>query len=305
MLGSLVLLVAIAATAKIGSEYLGIGDIPHELLVEKYADGRSRFVRIGRGNVHYKDEGEGEPVVLIHGFGASLQTWDGWVKELSGSYRAIRFDLPPFGLTGPIDDLPMDGNGYVEFLESFVEALGLKEFSLAGNSLGGYVSWMYAARHARKVRKLILVDALAYRHDPPELLRLLGAPVAGALAEHLTPYFLIKRSLHEVYGNPGNVTDSLVKRYQDLIRHPGNRQAMRALLSQLGKRKSDSVRSLRTPTLILWGRRDTWIPPEHAERLARDIENSRLVWFDDLGHVPMEEDPARTVQPVKAFLAQP
>lgn len=286
-----------------GCDYLGVTDIPDSVLREKYLKADDRFVQVGEGKVHYRDEGKGKVIILIHGFGASLDTWDGWAKELSKQYRVIRFDLPPFGFTGPVQKAPMNAVEYVKFLESFTKALGLERFVLAGNSLGGYVSWNYAVAHPEQVEQLVLVDAAGYPHKVPVAIKLMQMPVIGPMTDHLSPKFMVSKSLKEVYGDPSLLSDDKIQRYHDMIRHEGNRPAIRALAGELAKRNADAVKKVSCPTLILWGKKDTWIPPEHAELFHRDIKGSRLVWFDGQGHVPMEEAPELTLKPVLDFLA--
>ena len=120
---------------------MGATTIPMEELKKKYAYENSKFITVDGLKVHYIDEGEGPVLLLLHGVCASLHTWDGWVKELKGSYRIIRFDNMGFGLTGPAVKPEYTIKRYVKFLNSFTTALKLKRFSIAGNSLGGYISW--------------------------------------------------------------------------------------------------------------------------------------------------------------------
>jgi pimeloyl-ACP methyl ester carboxylesterase len=115
---------------------------------------------------------------------------------------------------------------------------------------------------------------------------------------------VIASSLRNVYGDPNKVTPELIDLFYDITRREGNREALvkrfeQAPATGFGAR----VAEVMVPTLILWGGRDRLIPPDHAERFRRDIVGSHVVMFDDLGHVPHEEDPVRTVTPVLAFLA--
>ncbi|HZX63804.1 MAG TPA: alpha/beta hydrolase, partial [Myxococcales bacterium] len=111
------------------------GDIPLQDLKGRYAGAASRFLDIGGLQVHYRDEGDGPPLLLLHGTGSSLHTWDGWAGALRDRFRVIRMDLPGFGLTGPNKDDDYRISSYVEFVEAFRKRLGLDTFALAGNSL--------------------------------------------------------------------------------------------------------------------------------------------------------------------------
>ncbi|HWV10269.1 MAG TPA: alpha/beta fold hydrolase, partial [Pseudomonas sp.] len=115
---------------------------------------------------------------------------------------------------------------------------------------------------------------------------------------------MIDSSVRNVYGDPGKVDEALVDRYYDLTRRAGNRQALRQRFVQAPSGEDHArIAELTVPTLILWGGQDRLIPPDNAERFQRDIAGSRLVLFDDLGHVPQEEDPLRTVAALRQFLA--
>jgi pimeloyl-ACP methyl ester carboxylesterase len=133
-----------------------------EALKAKYTNAESRFLELDGMQVHYRDEGQGYPIVLIHGTGASLHTWDAWTEDLKRHFRVIRMDLPAFGLTGPHPDRDYSLAQYVAFLDALAEKLNLSTFHLVGNSLGGSIAWLYAARHPEAVNKLILLDPGGY-----------------------------------------------------------------------------------------------------------------------------------------------
>ena len=120
-------------------------------------------------SVHYRDEGAGPPLLLLHGTGSSLHTWDAWTDALRGHFRVIRMDLPGFGLTGPNRDDDYRIERYVEFVEAFRRRLGLESFALAGNSLGGEIAWSYTVAHPDRVSALVLVDPAGYPIDRPAL----------------------------------------------------------------------------------------------------------------------------------------
>jgi alpha/beta hydrolase fold len=124
---------AVLAAVALGIASQVTGDLPLDELKRSYAGGASRFVDVGGLAVHYRDEGEGPPLLLLHGTGSSLHTWDAWAEALRAHFRVIRMDLPGFGLTGPNqqDDYRIDT--FVAFLEAFRSKLGLDGFALAGH----------------------------------------------------------------------------------------------------------------------------------------------------------------------------
>ena len=133
-------------------------DIPAEQLEAKYTSPASRFISIDGVRIHYRDEGSGPVLVLIHANFGNLISWDPWVEALRGRYRVIRFDMPGHGLTGPDPSGDYSLERTVDITGRFVDALELERFSLGGTSLGGTVSIHYAAAHPERVEKLILLS---------------------------------------------------------------------------------------------------------------------------------------------------
>lgn len=284
-------------------------DVAVDELKPRWAQAPSTFIEIEGMQVHLRDEGprtDAQPIVLIHGTSSSLHTWDGWADALKGQRRVIRFDLPGFGLTGPHPQARYDTASYVRFVVAVLDRLGVAECVLAGNSLGGEVAWRTAAAAPQRVARLVLVDAAGYPLVPRSIplgFRIAATPALHGLMRNLLPRPVIAASVRDVYGNPDRVSDELIDRYMDMTRRAGNRQALaqRLMAMRLGE-EIHRIRSLTQPTLIIWGARDRLIPPEHAARFKRDLIGSTLRVFNDLGHVPQEEDPAATVGAVKAFL---
>lgn len=290
-------------------------DLPLNDLKARHGGLPSRYLPMDGIDVHWRDEGPVNlpagslPVLLLHGTGASLHTWDGWARELSQEFRVVRLDLPGFGLTGPHPSGDYSPAAMVDFLERFADAAGLQQFVVAGNSLGGLYAWRFALRQPDRVRALILVDAAGYPADlsgPGTLgLRLARMPIISELMRWAPVDGLVGSGLRGAYADPRRVSPELVDRYASLMRRPGNRAAM----GDRARAQSDAtgweqIQNIRIPTLVLWGGRDTWLPPSMGERFKRDIPGSRLIVYPDLGHVPMEEDPATTVRDVAPFLRE-
>lgn len=286
-----------------------VPDQPVSALQAKWAPPPSQFIAVRGMQLHLRDEGPRDdpvPIVLLHGTGASLHTWDGWTRELAREHRVIRFDLPGFGLTGPSPDGVYSIESYVDTVLAVADTLHVQRFIVAGNSLGGYVAWATTVLHPERVDRLILVDAAGYpfqSQSVPLAFRIARTPILNRLMRDVLPRSIVESSLHNVYGDPTRVTPDLVDRYFDLATRAGNRAALVARFDQTTPGSlAERVREIQVPTLILWGRKDRLIPLEFGEQFARDIHGSRLVVFDTLGHVPHEEDPARTVAAVLPFI---
>ena len=291
-------------------------DRPVQSLVARGGAPPSDFIDVNGQIVHVRDVGPRQdptPLVLIHGTGASLHTWEGWVQALQGRRRVITFDLPGFGLTGPFGGryAPDDyrGDTYARFVLDLLDTLKVPRAVLGGNSLGGEVAWRVAAMAPARVERLVLVDASGPDFEPESVplgFLLARAPVLNRLTEHLLPRALVAASVANVYGDPQRLSPELVDRYFELTLREGNRRALGIRLRQFVRGEhAERIATLRQPTLILWGGRDRLIPPSVARTFQTSIPGSRLVVFDELGHVPHEEDPARTVEAVRAFLDLP
>jgi pimeloyl-ACP methyl ester carboxylesterase len=190
----------------------------------------------------------------------------------------------------------------------FLDAIGVHRCVLGGNSHGGNVAWHVAVTEPLLVEKLVLVDAAGFplaSRSVPLHFRLARIKSLRWFVEHLLPRGVVETSIRDLFGDPSRVTKELVDRYYELSLHAGNRAALVQRIEQATPGADiERLKTLNMPTLILWGARDKLIPPENAEQFHRDINGSQLVMYDDLGHVPQEEDPARTAADVRRFLMQ-
>jgi pimeloyl-ACP methyl ester carboxylesterase len=288
-------------------------DIPLETLKEKYTNSESKFIEIDGMSVHYRVEGLAQdsiPLVLLHGTGASLHTWDGWVNALKTERKIIRLDLPAYGLTGPNPTSDYSQEFYASFINDFLTKLGVKQCIIAGNSLGGSIAWNFAVKYPEKVSKMILVDAGGYAiksKSVPIAFQVAGWPLIKNLFKYVTPRSIVQKSVENVYADKSKVTETLVDRYFELSLREGNRQAFIDRMSEFRNKgiiniKTSQIKDLSMPTLIIWGDKDLLIPLEVGEKFHADLPNDTLVVFKDLGHTPMEEDAAKTVAAVKDFL---
>ena len=287
-------------------------DIPVARLKAKYANAASQFVELSPGTIiHVRDEGprDGFPLVLVHGSNASLHTWEPWAARLTAKgYRVVSLDLPAHGLSGPTPQGLYTNAAYVGIVEQLVDRLGLTRFALGGNSMGGGVAWRYAVKHPERLAALILVDATGQPapkgSSPPLGFRLARIPVARDLLATVTPRGLIEQSFKQSISNQAIATPAMVDRYWELLLYPGNR---RATVQRFGQYQGDDgaaakLKTLSVPTLLLWGREDRLIPVSVAAWFSRQLPNARVTILDDIGHIPMEEAPDRSLAPVLDLL---
>ena len=273
-------------------------DIPVSNLMSKYANQYSKFIEIDGMNVHYRDQGKGETIILLHGTGASLHTWDKWTDKLKNSYRVIRLDLPAYGLTGPHPENKYSISEYSEFLNSFVNQLKLNDFILSGNSLGGSISWYYASVYPEKVQLLSLLSPggfLNNDNESPLVIKLARAPVINKILRYVTPRFFIKNTLKEVYYDENKLTDLKIDTYRDMNLRENNRKSFisRSLLKP--KDHTNRLKLISAPTQIIWGNEDAWIPVSNSKFFKDAIANVRIDIMQETGHIPMEERPLESL----------
>lgn len=305
----LALVVAMIVVVGVGLALTWAPDKPVEELVARWAPPPSQFVDVRGMRVHLRDEGprdDPSPIVLLHGTSASLHTWEGWATALRPTRRVVRFDMPGFGLTGPSPDGVYTMDSYVAFVTAVLDKLGVSRCVLGGNSFGGHVSLAVTLAHPARVERLILVDAAGYPMEAQSMplgFRLARTPVINRLVSHSLPRRVIESSLRNVYGDPSKVTPALVDLYYALAIRAGNRKALVARFDQAPSGPlAGRFGEIKVPTLVLWGGRDRLVPPSHAARFGKDIAGAEVRVFDDLGHVPQEEDPDRTVAAVRVFV---
>lgn len=289
-------------------------DIPSEEIEQKYATPQSHVIKIDGINVHVRIMGEGDPIFLLHGGFSSLHTWDAWQQELSPYFLTISLDFPGHGLTGPDEEKRYSLIDYSQLVLRLSEKLNLDKFHLAGNSMGGAVAMQIASTRPDKVLSLNLIDASgAPRHENRSLsgeepkqneariFKLAKNPFFSSILLKCTPKFLFAMNMQQVYFDPDKITERAITRYYELMLRAGNRQATLDRLGAARESRIDFDR-LTMPTLILWGKEDSWIPVTQAYSLEKAISGSKLIVFDDTGHVPMEEIPKESVTKYLSFL---
>ncbi|MEZ5972290.1 MAG: alpha/beta hydrolase [Hyphomonadaceae bacterium] len=315
--GGLLALIGLVAIVAVGAYFaLKRPDVPYETLAAQYESAASRYEDLPGGvRVHYRDEGQqdGPVLVLIHGFSASVHTWEPWVQRLGDDYRIISLDLPGHGLTRAPAGYRASIEAYRDLVHQFLEELGVSNFSLAGSSMGGNVAWEYALAYPEQVNALILVDASGWEDtraeatEDPLIFKLLRNPILAPLLRDLDSTQLTRNGLEAAFFNPALVDDAMVTRYVQLARAPGHRDIL--LQMTLGFRDrhyatAERLAALHMPVLILTGDTDRLVPPEHAQQFHDAIANSQLVTFTDTGHIPQEERPDESATAVSDFLYQ-
>lgn len=286
-------------------------DVPVNSLKSRWAQPPSQFIDLDGMQVHVRDEGRRDdpmPIVLLHGTGSSLYTWNGWAEQLKTTHRIIRFDRPGFGLTGPNPSGDYSMDYYSAFLERLLHRLGVDgPVILVGNSSGGYMAWRFAVAHRDRVAKLVLISPGGYPSSPqlPQYVAMAMNPKMDFITHHILPKSQVRKSISASYGDPSRLTEETVDSCYDLTRRAGNRSALgETLRASIHGENADAINQVKAPTLILWGTKDTIIPPTpDAEQFHRRIVGSTLIMLPGDGHLAQEEDPSATVAAFNQWLA--
>lgn len=264
-------------------------------------------------DLYHEFHGQGDPLLCLHGFGASLYSWRNFVGPLSKNYQLVLIDLKGFGKSPKPNDARYSPQDNADLIYDFILKHDLKNLTLVGNSYGGglslLLSVMLMERDPTRLKSLILIDAGAYKEYVPFYLKLLSIPVINKLAIYLTPSKCATTLvLSKAYYDLDKVTSEQIAAYAAPLAEPGGRQALLETGKQLIPANIDELvtrfKDITVPTLIIWGKQDKIIPLKAGELLDQAIPNSTLKVIDRCGHVPQEEKPEETVPLILDFLAR-
>ena len=286
-------------------------DIPYTELEKKYAGASSHFVDLPQGiRLHYKDEGNtaGPLLVLLHGYGDSFTSWEGWVATLKDRYRLISLDFPGHGLTRAPQDFRLNGDELADLVDVFAARLNLPKFALAGNSMGGGVAWRFAVRHPARLNALILVDAAGFPPEAPPkevplAFKILQYPIGRKILASIDNSPLIDQGLKADVYDKTLITPALVARWAEFQRAPGHRDILVGMnLGNALAATTEVVAKITAPTLVIHGRNDVLIELSSSQRMAAAIPNAKLIVYPNVGHLPQIEIPQRSAEDVAGFL---
>lgn len=295
----------IVFVAALLAAWLWTPDLPRGLLESRYLQVAGDMREVGDWRLHVRDRGrrDAAPIILLHGFGSSLHTWDAWTDMLAEHWRVVCYDQPGCGLSPPDPAADYTDARAQALLLALMDALGIERAIVIGHSLGGRIAWAFAAAHPGRVERLVLVAPDGFASPGFEYGKHPNVPAVMQLMRWVLPRMMFKMTLKPAYANPATLDGPLLARYHDLLRAPGARAAMLDRMRQiLLVDPLAQLRSIDTPTLLLWGEADRMIPFANAADFRNAIANARLVSIPRTGHVPQEESPEPSLHAVRVFL---
>jgi len=288
-------------------------DRPAAELEAQYVGSQDHFAELPGGiRLHYKEQGAKDlPVlVLLHGYGDSYATWEGWAKVLEERFRVISLDLPGHGLSAAPADYQLDADAYAQLVVDFAQQLQLPRFALAGNSMGGGITWKVGLLAPKKLWALVLVDAAGWPANtgggsPSLAFRVLQHPVGRWVLAHIDNTPLIQQGLSAQVYDKSLITPELVKRWADYQLYPGHRTIlMSGSPASHSQATAEKLAAIKLPTLVLHGEYDPLIPLENGRKFASAIAGAQLITYPNVGHLPQREIPEKSAADVAAFLTK-
>jgi pimeloyl-ACP methyl ester carboxylesterase len=262
-------------------------------------------------NLYKEVYGSGDPILCLHGLGASIFSWRHFIAPFSQRNKLILVDLKGCGKSPKPGDTHYSVEEHADEIYKLILAENLTKLTLVGNSLGGGIALLLAIRLCEqepgRLSKLILIDSAADKRYLPRHLRLVRS-ILGAPLVYLSPSKLAaKMTLRMCYYDKKKATREQVEAYASPMASRGGRRALLQTCRQCIPPHADEllvkVSTITVPTFILWGRQDKVIPLRVGELLHQAIPNSTLEIIEQCGHIPQEEKPDETIALISKFLA--
>lgn len=314
ILGLVLLLLVLGLV--VGPFIVPIPPLQGTLPAQQLADPDSSFVEVGGLTVHYKARGQGQPAfVLLHGFGASVFSWREVIEPLAEFGTVIAFDRPAFGLTErPLPgswqgDNPYTAEAQVNLTLALMDALGVPQAILVGNSAGGTIAALTALRAPERVQALILVSPAIYGGGgPPSWVRpLLALPQVRRLGPLLVRVLVtrLEGALPSAWHDPSKIKPEVWSGYKKPLQvEDWDRAFWEFVTAGRPLQLETRLERITIPTLVITGDDDRWVPTAQSVRLSSELPNARLVVVPNCGHVAQEECPQDFMQAVIAFLQE-
>lgn len=272
-------------------------DLPLETVKHNYSDEESEFILIDGVDIHYKDEGDGTPLVLVHSLDTTLMDWDGWIEHLQEDFRIIRLDLPGFGLSDCPDEFDFQKDSYIYFLKKFIAALRLENVIVGGVAWGADLAWHYATLSPYLIDKLVLINPSDHpNYHPPFYQNMSKHPLGSWIYRWSASKRIIKKRAKKWFQNQEALNEEMLERFQDMLLREDNRKAFIKINKSSQKNRYERLSSLEIPTFLMCSDALGKNPME------KHLPNVTTIYYKNARIYPMIELPEQSAKDVLAFL---
>lgn len=282
-------------------------DLSQTYLLERYATPKSNFAYLNGTMLHYRDEGEGPVVLLIHGSMQDLYDWDEWTEDLKSDYRVVRIDMPGAGLTGEVASKDYSIASTMNTVDALMAKLDVQEFALVGTSLGGVVAFRYASTRPQKVAALILMNSAGVEYGNAKILPPQPRRYDESLSDTLSRK-QVSTLIEAVCVDPDKVSASRIDRGFVYQRRLHRHEEAQAIVSAYDRGQPEVViGQIKAPTLVLWGGANRALAPEVADEFVSLLTHAspvEKIVVPGAGHWMHVESPRDSLEPVRDFLAR-
>lgn len=301
----LAILVVIATSAVLIAKFRPNEILPEDDIISKHSTPISKFMTWEGNRIHYTEQGQGETIIMVHGFGGCYFNFNDIAQNLSKDYRVISICTPGMGMSQFKQCNPQIDffDQYKKFFRKLFDEIQVDQAYLMGNSLGGLISWEITLDQPERVKGLVLVNSAGYELD--KVLANAAGPLRwkwfGSLLSKGMPRFVTDDCLKRPFYDKKKVNPAELQLTYDFLNKEGSINTLLSLATCGLKPDMESVKNIQTPTLIVWGQNDIIIPVKHAHWFKRDIPNSTLKIYDKCGHMAMMEYPNEVAEDFRNF----
>jgi pimeloyl-ACP methyl ester carboxylesterase len=258
-------------------------------------DDKGRVIEVDGVNIYCIEQGRGFPLVIIHGFMSSSIDFNNVINALSGSYKIIAVDLIGFGRSDKRESINYSKKNMAVVIHKLMKQKGYNEYSVIGHSMGGGVALNIVNYYSKNVKSLVLVDSVGYKKPT-------RPPIPQLLLEVVFKSYLLQKFCYAMcFFNKKNLNIDKFERLYSINLNIPCQTLYTFSRTDDSESREDDKRGIKCPTLIIWGRYDRITPLQNASKFKDDIDNSKLIIFDESGHLPYEEEEEKFIRVLLDF----
>jgi len=273
-------------------------DISPSKAMDTLADDDSKWLNLDGTLIHYKDQGKGIPVLMLHNSLMWNGIWDNWIAHMPSELRLIRPDIPGFGLTGPTQKADYSMEKLSSFIGEFLDALNLPSVYIIGFSMGAQLAWRYALKSPMRVKRMVLINPTGYpEKELPDVFKLAQSWKGNILRYTGSRRFLENRIRAMCIQQEGPTSEFFDKLISSHLRK-GNRAASLSFMREPTDLRYKQIKTIKTPIQIQWS-----LSPQ-KQRFSTDLRNAEFVPLDNMGSFPCLEDPKKCANIASEFITR-